>query len=419
MKNFTNSGNPSLILQKGALLFFLLIFSTKLFALSVTINGPSEVCPDQNYIFPDQAYTFTATAKNWYGQTITPSCDIQWRVVRNNVVIASLFNNYGGNGSVNGLSFTYKFDATLGPVEVQIMVANGWCVSPAVAHDEKTVNIRVKTPKPISGPSTMCAGETKAFSTSLNNNFADCHFHHDFIWTIPTGWGLSFNSDNKTNQVSITVPSSASSGTYTIKVKGYYGDELGWVTPERSHTVTVGPPNTSNLTINGPSEICPGNHASFSTNYVAGITNYNWSWPSGWTYLGGQGTRYLELRAPYGNFYGGTVLLNASNQCGGNTTPIMKYVRAGSYCGYMYSVYPNSVSDSFEVLVEKEDPNDKTEELGDLELIFYNDKQQKITHVKTKHKKNKIETKELPDGVYSLHIIHNGEKIIKQVIVKK
>lgn len=183
----------------------------------------------------------------------------------------------------------------------------------------------------------------------------------------------------------------------------------------------LGAPDNSSATIYGPSTVCPGNTASFNVNTIPGATNYTWGWPSGWTYIGGQGTRYLNVAAPYGNFGSGGILLWASNDCGENSTPKVKYINQDYNCGYTYSIFPNPSIDYFEVNVEAPDASliGSTAMQEAYELILFNDKQQKVKELKTNRKKILIATNDLRKGTYFLHIIDGNGITKKQIIIYK
>ena len=51
--------------------------------------------------------------------------------------------------------------------------------------------------------------------------------------------------------------------------------------------------------------------------YIPGFDNISWSWPSGWTYLGGQGTQILQLKPKR---TAGNVSYTAGDNCGGEVS---------------------------------------------------------------------------------------------------
>lgn len=69
-------------------------------------------------------------------------------------------------------------------------------------------------------------------------------------------------------------------------VQATYSGACGRGVTQRK-TVWVGPYSSSDIVISGPSSVCPGQTIYFSVGYLEGVSNYQWSWPSNWTYLGG------------------------------------------------------------------------------------------------------------------------------------
>lgn len=412
MKKVSTLSFFATFLKKGLLLMFLLTISTNLYALSISIEGPNEVCPGGTY-------TFTSTAKDSWGNEVTASCGYVWWVIRDGVAIAISTSDPNGNGYSDGPSFTYTFDNISGPVVVKVYAENGLACSSA--EDTHGVNIQLKAPAPISGPLSMCAGDTKIFrvtdpTSDPNTNFGMCNFHHYFDWAVPSGWTVTTGNPTRISEVSIKAPLGTPAGTYQVKVRGWY-DDSGNYTPYRTYNVTIGPPDVSDVIIYGPSEVCAGDYASYYVNPIPGATSYKWDWPNDWTYYGGQGSTYIDLSAPNKDYFEGAIYLKAVNSCG-ESVGIIKFVKSSTNCAIIYSVAPNPSRGSFAVLAE--DPKDKDkEEIEEFDLFLYNDKQKLVKSLKSSKKTTKIDTKELPDGKYALHIISKDKTIIKLVIIKK
>lgn len=400
MKIFTYLFNQKNTLFKWTLLLFIFFLSFDLIAVTVKIHGPSEVCPNQSY-------TFTSEVRNSFGSIITPDCGYAWYVLRNGVVIS-------GPGGETAASFTYTFDNTLGPVEIRLHVKTGFACS-AEGSDYKQVRIALKGPSSVSGPTIMCLGETQRFSTFISNNAENCYFHHKYIWTVPSGWTVTSTNPSASGYVDIKAPSTAASGSYPIKVKGWF-DNTGWYTPEFTYYVTLGVPNKSRAIIEGPSEACPGELVTFSVSTVSGVTNYQWTWPSNWSYLAGQGTNTLDVAIPRSGFSQGSVSVSLSNKCGKGSTLFKDVI---NNCGFNYYVSPNPANESFEVNAENIDPKLKNEELDEFEITLFNDKQKIVKSVRTKDRQTKIVTKSLPTGIYYLHVTDKHKTEILQVIIKK
>ena len=405
---------PKLILNSSRgrwiLLFFIILSSPHVYALTVTINGPSEVCPNQ-------AYTFTATVKNNLGITVTPE-HYAWFVMRNGVQIS---------GPTGGSSFTYQFGAQLEQLEVRLHVYNAtWDLTGSAF---KNVNVRVVGIQSLSGPSVMCFGETQTFNAFIPFSFETCWFHDLYIWTVPPGWTVTSENPTDRSWVTIKAPSTGTPGTYQIKVKGRWIE--GWTTPERTLNVTLGPPSTSEIRVQGTSGVCSGNQYVYSaTPNVPGNT-YAWRYPSNWTKVSQSGNQITLATPSYSTPSGGAVEVNITNKCGSSGYTGIS-VFPGYSCGsYIYSVYPNPADDEFtveQIIVQDSSSTsgEQKEEVASREaptqqeefsIKLYNEDQKEVSNGKAKKRKVVIDSRKLPQGTYFLHIYSTEGILQKQVII--
>ncbi|HUZ59744.1 MAG TPA: trypsin-like peptidase domain-containing protein [Hanamia sp.] len=65
--------------------------------------------------------------------------------------------------------------------------------------------------------------------------------------------------------------------------------------------VHLGPYGSDDYPISGPSNANCNSYVTYTTNQLPGVTSYNWFYPSSWTYVSGQGTYSLTLRATGSN----------------------------------------------------------------------------------------------------------------------
>ncbi|MFC5269924.1 T9SS type A sorting domain-containing protein [Adhaeribacter terreus] len=72
-------------------------------------------------------------------------------------------------------------------------------------------------------------------------------------------------------------------------------------------------PASQPTAITGPAAICGTAPVTYSVATVTGATNYNWSLPTGWVFVSGQGTNSISVTPGPA---GGTVSVSASNNCG-------------------------------------------------------------------------------------------------------
>lgn len=140
----------------------------------------------------------------------------------------------------------------------------------------------------------------------------------------------------------------------------------GQITVQKNN-IRVGGFSSSDYPISGPSSACNNQTVYFSTNDLPGATNYQWTWSSSWTYVSGQGTRYLALRT------GGTtgsfaVTVRVANACDAGGSPAVKIVQVNN-CGFSFTASPNpstgsvTVSTNSRTLSETNTPPDRIYQL--------------------------------------------------------
>ncbi|MBB6609733.1 DUF3494 domain-containing protein [Pontibacter sp. Tf4] len=133
-----------------------------------------------------------------------------------------------------------------------------------------------------------------------------------YTWTVPAGWTIISGQ----NTTTITVKVGSGTGTISVKAKGSCGDG-----PAKSLTVQpqINIPATP-AAITGPDEVCKSQaELTYSVTPVAGVTNYSWSVPQGWTIVSGQGTATIKVTA---GTTPGDITVKATNDCGTSTAQI-------------------------------------------------------------------------------------------------
>lgn len=149
---------------------------------------------------------------------------------------------------------------------------------------------------PVSGVQFPCEGSTQSYSVP---SVAGAYLH----WTIPSGWTLQSGQGT----AAITVVTGSSSGNVIV----YASNSCGNSQPD-TLAVTVDPLPAPAGSITGNVSLCRNEIVSYSVAGVPGIT-YNWSLPSGWSILSGQGTSSILVNA--GNSSGNITVI-PSNACG-------------------------------------------------------------------------------------------------------
>jgi hypothetical protein len=187
----------------------------------------------------------------------------------------------------------------------------------------------------ITGPAIICNAET--FTAPAGNGVT-------YDWTCSNPAAVTFTGTgntrlitrNTSGQVTITVTMTGVCGTTTL-----------------SRSVRLGTFARSEYTIfSWPSRVVYGQTVQFGPGswQVVDATSYNWIWPSGgWTYISGQGTRVLTLRAPaYSPFQtGGDVGLSVGNPCG--TSSHFPLTRFNYFTTFRIAASPNPVKDNLNI----------------------------------------------------------------------
>ena len=106
-------------------------------------------------------------------------------------------------------------------------------------------------------------------------------------------------------------------GLYTVHVSDANG-----CTGSGSINVSITPLPGNATTVNGPSTLCVGSNATFTTPTVANATGYQWVVPNGISIVSGQGTNTINIVVS--SNVSGNISVSPSNSCGnGNSTSIL------------------------------------------------------------------------------------------------
>jgi len=159
---------------------------------------------------------------------------------------------------------------------------------------------------------------------------------------------------------------------------------------------------------------------------LTGVTSINWTWPSGWTYVSGQGTQYLALRT---GRYSGTVGVGVNNTCGSSGSYATRFTSVSGYCGYSLITSPNPASSQLELTLTKPDQelaNSSELELSarnveqpESQIVLYNLKQEAVFRGSSKSMKTTIPLTGIPKGVYVLKVAIADQVLEKQILIEK
>ncbi|CAN5882651.1 hypothetical protein BH24BAC1_BH24BAC1_13890 [soil metagenome] len=162
--------------------------------------------------------------------------------------------------------------------------------------------------------------------------------------------------------------------------------------------------------ISGQSDVCPNTTYYYDAPYNG--SNYSW-YANGVQITGSTTGQYVSVLT--GNAYTyGYLQVEYTDVCG-NRQAAYKNINVSGYCYSTFTVYPNPSTEYFEV------ENLSTEEGAEgeeFEIKLYNSLNKAVKEGKTKKKKIKFDVRDLPKGVYYLHIITNGKVEKRQQVIQ-
>ncbi|MBA4408156.1 MAG: hypothetical protein C0397_01880 [Odoribacter sp.] len=254
----------------------------------------------------------------------------------------------------------------------------------------------------ISGSSAVCSS-----GTTFTVNY------------VPPGgtvrWACSTNIsfDNQPGNPKVFTANGTNSGWIVARIITSCNDTITLPT----QVVWVGPYSSSNYPITGPSSASCRQYVYYSIPTLIGVTSINWIWPSGWTYISGQGTTNLALQTGTTGS-SGTVAVQATNACGSGSYAT-KYTSVTGICGYSLTVSPNPATNeaTIELINTVEE---KATETPEWELEVFSPGQLLKTKTgKLKDKIHKLNTQGWKDGVYIVRAIINGEPLTEKLVIKQ
>jgi PKD repeat protein len=198
-----------------------------------------------------------------------PDYNFNWKVSNSAAII-------GGQGTKQ---ISVRLGANPGNVAVTVSTANQTVVSKPFAY---TVNKVPAQPGEISGETTPCIKSSANYTVSPVNNATG------YLWTFPVGWNFSGNS----NSVTATVGSN--SGQISVTPYNQCGNGL----PASLNVYAA-------TAISGPTVIklsATNSAAYFVKNNSQLQLSYQWTVPTGWTIISGQGTAGIRVTAGVSGF---------------------------------------------------------------------------------------------------------------------
>ncbi|MFT2011193.1 gliding motility-associated C-terminal domain-containing protein [Pontibacter sp. 13R65] len=220
----------------------------------------------------------------------------------------------------------YTIPAVAGALTYNWTVPNGWAILAGqqtnsirvrVGNAQGTVSVTAGNPCGTSAASTMpvvpvagvptapgmLTGETEiCVGRSLTYSVGSASRATSYTWTLPAGWSIT--AGQGTTQV--TVVAGSGSGLISVVAKNSCGTSLSSSMEVR----TVQVPAVE--AINDLSNMCEG--LIYEVAPVAGALTYNWTVPSGWSVISGQGTTRIRV-TPAGNSVGAITVVVDNGTC--------------------------------------------------------------------------------------------------------
>ncbi|MCO5256895.1 MAG: cohesin domain-containing protein [Lentimicrobium sp.] len=157
---------------------------------------------------------------------------------------------------------------------------------------------------PVTGPVSVCAGET-----AVSYSIPEIEFATGYVWSVPDGSVII--SGQNTNYIMVEFGSVPVSGDISVYGTNQFGSGNA-----SSLYVTSNLPPQSAGPISGQQEVCRGqNPVSYSVQTISGTDSYNWSLPYGTTIVSGMNTNSIEVVFGPASI-SGLIMVSGSNICG-------------------------------------------------------------------------------------------------------
>jgi gliding motility-associated-like protein len=250
----------------------------------VTLSGNAEICEGQS---TDLTFDFPAGTGPW---TVT-------------------FTENGVNRTI-GPIINNTYDLSVSPSVttdyelVSIQDANG-CSKPASGSVRVTVREYPGQPVAINGDDIVCQGSTHTYSVDPVPNAVS------YVWSLPTG--ATIISGDGTREIEVEFATNAQTGNLSV-----YAENSCGAGPNRTLQINVDELPQNIGAISGPEDICQGTTGiTYSVAPVADASIYNWTVPTGFSIVSGQGTAKIIVDLdPALDATIGDVTVTPENSCG-------------------------------------------------------------------------------------------------------
>ncbi|MCU0432498.1 MAG: FG-GAP-like repeat-containing protein [Bacteroidia bacterium] len=181
----------------------------------------------------------------------------------------------------------------------------------SVSTQTITISPFPATPGSISGPTSVCQGQT-----NVPYQITPVANATSYTWNLPSG--ASIVSGTGTSSILVNFSNTATSNFITVNGVNSCGPGVS----SAPLSVTVLPLPAATSAVSGPTTVCQGqNNVVFATSAVANATGYNWTLPVGATIISGNNTNSITV-----NFstaaQSGPIDVVATNSCGSGSSTV-------------------------------------------------------------------------------------------------
>jgi hypothetical protein len=140
------------------------------------------------------------------------------------------------------------------------------------------------TPTSIIGNTIVCVGKQNTFRVD------SVPYATSYTWTIPSGWGLSYGSNEKRDTISVLITPTVATGSLNVVARNFCGVSSSTSSPITTNTSVPSQPST----ITGATTVCGNNLQMYSVTNVSG-TRYRWVLPVDWSIQSGDSTNQITV----------------------------------------------------------------------------------------------------------------------------
>jgi len=309
-------------------------------------------------------------------------------------------------GASNGTSVQLQAPSSYSSLVLRVYSVNA-C---GVMSSARSLTVRppaVVKPGSISGPALeVCSG-----STGLIYTVAPVAGAASYNWIASNG---TIVSGQGTNSIVFNAPEAYSSLTLRVQSANQCG-----TLSSTSPVLTVSSVPARPASITGPIEVCTGAPLTFTSSTVAGATGYQWTLPSGWTLVSGQGMATVNVLA---GSAGGTLRVDATNVCGSSLSrtrsisvipcllsspDVEEPVSMIPTKGRSLNIFPNPASDKVIILGE------------DITEVHLMDIRGSLISAKRYQAEQKVEIDlNYPMGMYLIRIAGEGWSEVRKLLIQ-